>query len=62
MDVDDEDDFWADHDENCHGEIDTEDMRKEYPEGFRWSCRQELGDKEGCHTGPHRAWKGEEEG
>lgn len=24
-------DFWADHDEDCHGEIDTEEMRKDYP-------------------------------
>ena len=29
-----DEDFWTDHDEDCHGEIDTEEMREEYPEGF----------------------------
>ena len=51
--VDDEEDFWADHDERCHGTIDTAEMRKDYPEGFRWSCCDELGDQEGCQVTPH---------
>lgn len=34
--VDEEEDLWADHDEDCHGEIDKPWMRQEFPEGFRW--------------------------
>jgi hypothetical protein len=45
-------DFWADHDENCHGRI--EDLEDEFPEGFRWDCCDELGDQEGCEIDWHR--------
>lgn len=45
--------FWADHDEDCHGEIDSEYMRKEYPQGFEWSCCGRSGNGEGCKTGRH---------
>ena len=42
-------DCWADHDENCHGPIDTEENRIEYPEGFLWNCCDEVnGDTPGC--------------
>ncbi|EPE09533.1 caib baif family enzyme [Ophiostoma piceae UAMH 11346] len=42
-------DVWADHDENCHGPIDTEEHRIEYPEGFLWDCCEEVnGDTPGC--------------
>lgn len=50
-----EGDFWADHDEDCHGEIDSDDMRKEFPEGFRWDCCNKLGDEPGCRTTEHTA-------
>lgn len=56
MEPDYEGDFWADHDENCHGTIDSDWARKEYPQGFIWTCCDELGDEdedEGCETGPH---------
>ncbi len=47
-------DFWADHDENCHGTIDSDFCRKKYPQGFLWSCCDEPGDDEGgCTTGRH---------
>ena len=59
-------DFWADHDEDCHGEVDTDQMRKESPHGFIWTCCNihggggvELGKKEpeenveGCNRGPY---------
>ncbi|MCJ1265609.1 hypothetical protein MMC22_005489 [Lobaria immixta] len=46
-------DFWADHDERCHGIIDTEDMRSVYPEGFIYSCCDGDGHSEGCKTGRH---------
>ncbi|OAG03085.1 uncharacterized protein CC84DRAFT_1219992 [Paraphaeosphaeria sporulosa] len=54
LEVDWEGDIWADHDERCHGTINTEAMRKEYPEGFLWSCCDRFGDKTGCRKGPHR--------
>jgi hypothetical protein len=48
-----EGDFWADHDENCHGTINSEWARKEYPEGFVWSCCEQNGDADGCESGVH---------
>lgn len=54
--VDDSEDFWADHDEDCHGEIDTDEMREEFPEGFKWDCCNEKGDSdEYCEIGRHVA-------
>ena len=41
-------DFWADHDEDCHGRIDTNAMRREYPGGFVWDCCGAHGDEKGC--------------
>ena len=29
-----EDDSWADHDEECHGTIDSNWCRREYPDGY----------------------------
>ncbi|KAF4974375.1 hypothetical protein FZEAL_8707 [Fusarium zealandicum] len=55
LEVDDSRDFWADHDENCHGIIDTEEMRDEYPEGFIWSCCDQLGNTTGCKFGRHES-------
>jgi hypothetical protein len=46
---------WADHDERCHGTIDTKDMRKESPEGFIWDCCGKRGDESGCKLGKHEA-------
>ncbi|CAH0055969.1 unnamed protein product [Clonostachys solani] len=54
---------WVDHDENCHGEIDSDSMRKEHPEGFIWSCCDKTGEESaGCTRGyhesdPNKAWK-----
>ncbi|RKL46078.1 hypothetical protein BFJ72_g2987 [Fusarium proliferatum] len=53
--VDDTEDFWADHDEDCHGEIDTPEMREEMPDGFRWTCCDKLGGRKGCTKGTHQA-------
>jgi hypothetical protein len=53
LEVDEEGDFWADHDERCHGTIDSAWARKEYPEGFMWDCCDRLGNEEGCESGPH---------
>ncbi|KEQ97235.1 hypothetical protein AUEXF2481DRAFT_27499 [Aureobasidium subglaciale EXF-2481] len=54
LEVDWDGDFWADHDEEIHGTIDL-DLADEYPQGFMWECCNELGDSEGCETGPHIA-------
>ncbi|KAF5629466.1 hypothetical protein F52700_7790 [Fusarium sp. NRRL 52700] len=49
-------DVWADHDESCHGTIDTDSMRAEYPEGFAWNCCDKPGDDvAGCNFGRHEA-------
>lgn len=48
-------DFWADHDENCHGTIDTAEMREVYPGGFLWTCCDEDGTEDGCRRGRHQA-------
>mmetsp|Transcript_7168 Transcript_7168/g.13270 ORF Transcript_7168/g.13270 Transcript_7168/m.13270 type:complete len:93 (+) Transcript_7168:484-762(+) len=46
-------DYWADHDERCHGPIDTKTNRSEHSEGFRWSCCGEIGTfANGCEEGP----------
>lgn len=55
LEVDDEGGFWADHDEDCHGKIDTDEMREEFPDGFRWDCCGQTGDAEGCHRGAHQS-------
>ncbi|KAK4082343.1 uncharacterized protein Triagg1_2155 [Trichoderma aggressivum f. europaeum] len=49
-----DDDFWADHDEDCHGTIDTDEMREEFPEGFIWNCCDKSGDELGCRWGRHQ--------
>ena len=42
---------WWDWDEPTHGEIDSFANRREYPEGFRWSCCDLLGNEVGCTEG-----------
>ena len=42
-------DGWPDHDERCHGPIDTKANRREHPDGFVWSCCGAQGTfAEGC--------------
>ncbi len=56
LEPDQDGDFWADHDEDCHGTIDTEENKEEYPEGFVWTCCDKLGDElKGCREGKHVA-------
>ncbi|KXJ87504.1 hypothetical protein Micbo1qcDRAFT_197820 [Microdochium bolleyi] len=47
-------DFWADHDEDLHGRIDSEELREEYPDGYLWTCCAETGSHPGCQRGPHK--------
>ena len=44
-------DFWADWDEDCHGDI--SDQEDEFPEGFKYDCCGKAGDAKGCNIGPH---------
>lgn len=46
-------DFFADHDENCHGPMDTEENRRDFPEGFYWNCCETDGAADGCEKGQH---------
>lgn len=53
LEVDYDADVWADHDENCHGEIDTDENRESFPEGFVWDCCNKAGYRRGCSVGRH---------
>jgi len=55
MEPDYDSDFWADHDEDCHGTIDSDFCRKEYPEGFIWDCCNKIGSEEGCRMSRHES-------
>ncbi|KAJ5988154.1 hypothetical protein N7481_003364 [Penicillium waksmanii] len=43
-----DEDFFADHDEDCHGIIDTDEMREEYPDGYIYECCKRNGEEEPC--------------
>jgi hypothetical protein len=51
LEVNDDAGTWDDHDEGCHGTIDSNSMRREFPEGFTWSCCGASGDAQGCVKG-----------
>ncbi|KAM0197493.1 hypothetical protein ACHAPI_004958 [Fusarium lateritium] len=55
LEVDYDANIWADHDERCHGTIDSKDMREEHPEGFIWDCCEKPGNEIGCKLGRHEA-------
>ncbi|KAI8954489.1 hypothetical protein F4801DRAFT_533397 [Xylaria longipes] len=59
LDVDYDSDVWADHDERCHGTIDTDENRAAYPEGFVWNCCGKSGYRGGCTRGRHDALGGQ---
>jgi hypothetical protein len=49
-----ESEFWADHDERCHGPMDSFFDDPDYADGFLWDCCQESGSNEGCKSTKHR--------
>jgi hypothetical protein len=51
--VDYDGDFWADHDEDCHGQIDGFVDDPDYAEGFIWACCEEYGNALGCTFSKH---------
>ena len=48
-----DEDMFEDHDEDCHGPMDSDQNRIDFPEGFAWNCCDEDGRSEGCQTGRH---------
>lgn len=51
--VDYESDFWADHDENCHGDPEDFVDDPDFEGGFLWSCCGEIGSAKGCVVSRH---------
>ncbi|KAE9971643.1 hypothetical protein BLS_005826 [Venturia inaequalis] len=55
LDIDDDASVWDDWEDRRDGIQDSEESRKEHPEGFSWDCCQRHGDGGfGCKRGPHR--------
>ncbi|CZT12602.1 uncharacterized protein RCO7_03998 [Rhynchosporium graminicola] len=50
-----DDDVWADHDDDCHGDPNSFDEDPDFADGFRWSCYETPGDNEGCMNTRHKA-------
>lgn len=46
-------DMFVDHDEDCHGTIDSAEMREDFPENFKYDCCDGDGLSKGCRTGRH---------
>ncbi|KAK1749908.1 hypothetical protein QBC47DRAFT_395204 [Echria macrotheca] len=46
---------WADHDQRCHGTINSDYCRKEYPDGFTWTCCDQTGTGNGCRLSRHQS-------
>ncbi|TFK35575.1 hypothetical protein BDQ12DRAFT_687994 [Crucibulum laeve] len=45
---------FKDWDENVHGEMDTPENQREYPDNFIWTCCDEDGSAGGCVHGEHK--------
>ncbi|CZT06738.1 uncharacterized protein RAG0_18075 [Rhynchosporium agropyri] len=50
-----DDDVWADHDDDCHGDPNSFDEDPDFADGFRWSCCETPEDNEGCMNTRHKA-------
>ncbi|KAK5651495.1 hypothetical protein OQA88_11949 [Cercophora sp. LCS_1] len=48
-------DLWPDHDEDCHGPVETSYNKRNYPEKFMWNCCDRYGDEPGCRMSRHQA-------
>ena len=53
---DDDMNFWADHDEDCHGIKKDLADEPEYAGGFIWSCCDQRGNAVGCEAREHDVW------
>ncbi|CAM6104956.1 unnamed protein product [Calypogeia fissa] len=54
LEVDEGHSTWYDWDETCHGDMDSDEGRKQYPEGFVWSCCEKDGKGKGCMMTAHK--------
>jgi len=53
-DVEVDEEQFPDHDERCHGPMDTDENRRSFPEGFYWNCCEGQGaNHPGCQVGRH---------
>jgi hypothetical protein len=50
-----DDDYWADHDPNCHGDPESFIDDDDFAEGFQWTCCDQPGDNNGCKSTKHKA-------
>ncbi|KAH7305070.1 hypothetical protein BKA65DRAFT_203576 [Rhexocercosporidium sp. MPI-PUGE-AT-0058] len=48
-------DFWADHDEDCHGDPASFEDDSDFGGGFIWPCCKSDGNNPGCKTTKHKA-------
>ena len=53
--MDEEGSFWDDWEDDRFGEMDTEENREQYPEGFKWTCCGSNGNAIGCQASCHVA-------
>ncbi|KAI0661533.1 hypothetical protein C8Q70DRAFT_910343 [Cubamyces menziesii] len=51
-------DAFVDWDEDVHGEIDTRENRRSYPENFVWTCCDRDGTQPGCVSAEHEPGEG----
>ena len=50
---------WDTLDWDGEDELDTDEMREEYPEGFYYECCGDAGDSKGCTWGMHKSGNGD---
>ncbi|OSD06368.1 hypothetical protein PYCCODRAFT_1431373 [Trametes coccinea BRFM310] len=50
---------FVDWDEEVHGEMDTPQNRREFPQNFRWTCCRRDGTRAGCVGGEHEPSEGQ---
>lgn len=55
MECDWDSDYWADYDDDAGGPRDSEYSRKEYPDGWAWTCCDEQGSHRGCKLSRHES-------
>ncbi|KIN01144.1 hypothetical protein OIDMADRAFT_123414, partial [Oidiodendron maius Zn] len=47
-------DFWADHDLDCHGDLQSFIDDDNFARVFLWTCCDQPGDNEGCKSTKHK--------
>jgi hypothetical protein len=50
-----DEDSFADHDEDVHGPMDTEENRANFPDNFIWTCCDGTGSTPGCVQDEHQS-------